>query len=231
MFETTFRVVLYALVAATSPLALGATLAVLKSTRPRINGIAFAIGFFAAQAIVLLLAFAIGDASFSEPKDNHETITSLVALALGVALLAAAAAVRSRSRRPRVPREPRAAGARTKAMVTRLSRLKPAAALGTGIALGIGGPKRLGLTFIVAATISGAALGSAEEVSLVAVYVLVASVLVWAPVALYVFFGTRATDWIAHAQAWVSEHQEPLTFYPSLVVGLGLTVDALFRLL
>ena len=30
---------------------------------------------------------------------------------------------------------------------------------------------------------------------------------------------------------WVSEHQQPLTFYPSLVVGAGLTVDALIRLL
>ena len=228
MIETTFRVVLYALVAATSPLALGATLAVLKSTRPRINGLVFAIGFLVAQSVVLLAAFAIGDSSFAEPKDNHETITSLVALALGLALLATAAAVRSR---PRVPREHRAAGPRTKAMVTRLSRLKPVAALGTGIALGIGGPKRLGLTFIVAATISGAALGSAEEISLVGVYVLVASVLVWAPVTLYVFFGTRATDWIAREQAWVSEHQQPLTFYPSLVVGAGLTLDALFRLL
>ena len=106
-------------------------------------------------------------------------------------------------------------------MVTRLSRLKPGAALGTGIALGIGGPKRLGLTLIVAATISAAALGSAEELSLVAIYVLVATALVWVPVALYVLFGTRATDWIADAQLWVSAHQQPLTFYPSLVVGRG----------
>jgi hypothetical protein len=227
MLDTAFRVVLYALVAATSPLALGATLGVLKSTRPRTNGIAFAIGFLVAQAAICLLAFAIGDASLAEPKNNHETIASLLALVLGLALLAAAAHVRSRSR---VPRDRRPAGPRTKAMLTRLSRLKPGAALGTGIALGIGGPKRLGITLIVAATISAAALGSAEELSLVATYVLVATALVWVPVALYVFFGTRATDWIARAQVWVSDHQQPLTFYPSLVVGLGLTVDALFRL-
>jgi hypothetical protein len=228
MLETTLRVVLYALVAATSPLALGATLAVLKSTRPRINGVAFAIGFLVAQTVVLSLAFAIGDASFAEPKDNHETITALIELALGLALLATAARVRSRAR---VPHEHRSAGPRTKAMVTRLSRLKPGAALGTGIALGIGGPKRLGLTFVVAATISAAALGRGEEVGLVAVYVLVGTALVWVPVTLYVVFGTRATSWIADAQAWVSEHQQPLTFYPSLIVGVALTVDAVVRLL
>jgi hypothetical protein len=228
MLETGLRVALYGLVAATSPLALGATVAVLKSTRPRINGIVFAIGFLVAQAAVLLIAFAIGDASFAEPKKNHETIASLLELAVGLALLAAAAHVRSR---PRAPREPRPTTSRTKAMVARLSRLKPGAALGTGIALGIGGPKRLGLTLIVAAAISAAALGSAEELSLGAMYVLVATALVWVPVALYVVFGTRATDGIARAQLWVSAHQQPLTFYPSLVVGVGLVVDALIHLL
>jgi hypothetical protein len=228
MLETTFRVVVYALVAATSPLALGATLAVLKSTRPRINGVAFAIGFLVAQTVVLLLAFAIGDASFAEPKDDHETITALIALALGLGLLATAARVRSRAR---VPHEHRSAGPRTKAMVSRLSRLKPGAALGTGLALGIGGPKRLGLTFVVAATISGAALGSGQEVALVAVYVLVGTALVWIPVTLSVVFGTRATNWIAGAQSWVTEHQRPLMFYPSLIVGAALTIDAIVRLL
>ena len=147
---------------------------------------------------------------------------------LGLALLAAAAHVRSRRR---VPREHRAAGPRTKAMVTRLSRLKPAAALGTGLALGIGGPKRLGLTLVVAATISAAALGGAQELSLVGLYVLVGTVLVWVPVTLFVVFGTRATEWIADAQAWVSRREQPLTFYPSLIVGIALIVDALFRLL
>lgn len=116
-------------------------------------------------------------------------------------------------------------------MLTRLSRLTPGAALGTGVALGIGGPKRLGLTLIVAATISAAALGSTAELGLVAVYLLVGTVLVWVPVTLFVLFGTRATDWINRAQAWVSQHEQPLTFYPSLVVGVGLTADALIRLL
>ena len=194
MLETALRVVLYALVAATSPLALGATLAVLKSARPRSNGLAFAIGFLVGQSAICLLAFGIGDASLGEPKNNHETFQAILELVLGAALLAAAVHVWSR---PREPREHRPMGPRTKAMVTRLSRLTTGAALGTGIVLGIGGPKRLALTLIVAATISAAALGSAEELILVALYVLVGTVLVWVPVALYTFFGTRATDWIA----------------------------------
>jgi hypothetical protein len=228
MLDTTIRVVLYGLVAATSPLALGATLAVLKSKQPRINGSAFAIGFLAGQSAVIVLAFFVGDASIAEPKNNHETLVAILALGFGIVLLATAMHVRSRGREPRPHRS---LGPRTKAMLTRLSRLTPGTALGTGIALGIGGPKRLTLTLLVAATISAAALGGASELSLVAVYVLVATVLVWAPVTLYVVFGTRATDWIDHAQEWVSLHEQPLTLYPSLVVGLGLIADALIRLL
>ena len=228
MVETLFRVVLYALVAATSPLALGATMAVLKSTRPRINGVVFAAGFVMGQAVFCILAFVIGDASFGGPRNDHATVRSLFELALGLALLATAGHVRARAR---APRQHRPAGPRTKAMITRLSRLKPVAALTTGVALGIGGPKRIGITLVVAATISAAALGSAEEVSLVFVYVLVATGLVWVPVALFVVFGSRATDRLVNAQSWVSAHQQPLTFWPSLVVGAGLTADAVIRLL
>jgi hypothetical protein len=228
MLDITVRVFVYGLVAATSPLALGATLAVLKSNHPRVNGSAYAIGFLVGQSAVVLLAFFVGDASFGEPKDNHETIESLLALLVGIALLATAARVRSH---PRESRPRRALGPRTKAMLDRLSRLSPGAALGTGLALGIGGPKRLGLTLVVAAAISGAALGSASEFSLVAVYVLVATVLVWVPVTLFIVFGTRATEWVDGAQRWVSAHQQPLTFYPALVVGVGLTADGLLRLL
>ena len=77
MSSTTFRVLLYALVAATSPLALGATLAVLRSRHARINGLAFAIGFVATQAAVCLLAFVFDAASLAELDDSQHTFGSV----------------------------------------------------------------------------------------------------------------------------------------------------------
>src|SRR4249919_1818577 len=94
MTSTTFRVLLYALVAATSPLALGATLAVLRSQHARINGLAFAIGFVATQAAVCLLAFAFDAASLAELDDGSHTIGSVLALVFGIALLCAAGYLR-----------------------------------------------------------------------------------------------------------------------------------------
>jgi len=223
LVETTFRIFLYALVAATSPLALGATLAVLKTAQPRINGLVFAVSFVVAQAVVLLVVVAIGVASLGERKSAHETLAGLFVLAFGLALLGAAVHLR---RRRGLPHEHRRAGPRTKAILERLEHLTPRAAAGTGMLLGIGGPKRLGITIICAGTISAAALARSEDLALGTMYVLVGTALVWVPVGLFVVFGTRATGWMNQAQTWVQAHQDPLTFYPMLVVGIALVGDA-----
>ena len=97
--------------------------------------------------------------------------------------------------------------------------------------LGIGGPKRLGITIICAGTITAAALSRSEDLALGTLYVLLGTALVWVPVALYVVFGNRATDWMNQAQAWAQAHQEPLTFYPMVVVGIALVGDAVIGFL
>jgi hypothetical protein len=229
ILETTFRIFLYALVAATSPLALGATLTVLRTAKPRINGMVFAVSFLVAQTVVLLIVFAIGDESLGNRESAHETLTSLFVLAFGLTLLGAAAHLRRRRGMPREPRGP--AASRTKAVLDRLEHLTPRAAAGTAVLLGIGGPKRLGITIICAGTITAAALSRSEDLALGTLYVLLGTALVWVPVGLYVVFGSRATDWMNQAQAWAQAHQEPLTFYPMVVVGIALVGDAVVSLL
>jgi Sap, sulfolipid-1-addressing protein len=227
MTSTTLRILLYALVAATSPLALAATLAVLRSKRGRINGAAFAIGFLVTQAAVCLLAFVFDAASLAQREDSQHTLGSFLALGFGIALLVTAAYLH---RHPR-HHEQRPLGPRTQAMMTRLEQLTLGAALGTGAALGFGGPKRLSITVLGAATISAADLPIDQELGLVALYVLMATVLVWIPVVLFIVFGTRATDWMNAAQEWAYAHEQPLTFYPSLVLGVVLVVESLTFLL
>jgi threonine/homoserine/homoserine lactone efflux protein len=219
------HVVLFALVAATSPLALASVLVVLTSGRGRLNGIAFAIGFVFGQAAFCVLALVLGTLSVPDASDRIPVLKALATLALGLALLAAAAYVR---RRRSVPTRPEP-NTRTEAFRRRLATLRPPTALGTGFLLGIGGPKRIGLTLIVTATITASALGSAYETTLAIVYVLLATVLVWVPVLLYVAFGQRAADWLTRVQTWITAHSEPLTFYPSAVLGVVLVVDGIVQ--
>src|SRR5215510_12623151 len=97
MIHTAWRVFLYALVAATSPLALTSTLFVLRSGRPRINGILYAGGFLFTQTFVLVLALAIGVASVTH-GDHHEDIEYGLTLFFGVLLLVAAFYLRAHPR-------------------------------------------------------------------------------------------------------------------------------------
>jgi len=232
MAHTAWRVFLYGLVAATSPLALTTTLVVLRSGRPRINGLIYGIAFVAAASIVLLVVVAVGTATSLGSHDGHQTFQALVALVFGAGLLVTAVYVRRHPPDPHahdgppVPRRP----SRLTGVTDRIGRIGPLQALGIGVALGIGGPKRLGITLLVAGTITAAGLGTGTGVAIGATYIVVATVLVWLPVGLYVVAGERAEEWIASAQRWVGAHQATLTFYPSLVVGLVLIADAVLQL-
>lgn len=217
---------MFALVAATSPLALASVIAVLTSGRGRLNGSAFAIGFVAGQALFCALALVVGAAASPNHEKRFPTFQSLLVIAFGVALLVVAAYFRGHppSTEPH-PRSPR-----TEAFHARLSSLSPATAVGTGLALGIGGPKRIAVTLIATATIEAAGLRSAATVGVAVLYVAIATALVWVPVGLYVVFGTRAAGWLADGQQWASRHRETLTFYPSAVLGVVLVLDGIIQL-
>jgi Sap-like sulfolipid-1-addressing protein len=226
MIHTAWRVFLYALVAATSPLALTSTLFVLRSGRPRINGLLYAGGFLATQTFVLLLALAVGVASVTH-GDRHPGFEYGVTLLFGALLVVAAFYLRAHPRAHATKSGPNKATA----VLGRIKHLSPGQALGVGAALGIGGPKRITVTLLVAAAIAASGLGFVSSATIAIEYIVIGTVLVWLPVVLYVFAGKRAEEWIATAQAWASEHEQTLTFYPALIVGIVLVVDGLVELL
>ena len=231
MVHTAWRVFLYGLVAATSPLALTTTLVVLRSGRGRINGILYAASFLAASTLVLLAVVGIGVAT-SYTHEGHPTFQAFLALVFGCALLYAAYYVRRHpharhTAAPATPRRPN----RLLEMTNRIEHLGPLQAIGVGLAFGIGGPKRFGITVLVAGTITASGLRTGAGVAIGATYIIVGTVLVWLPVAMYVVAGHLAEQYIADAQQWVTARQDALTFWPSLVVGAVLVLDGLYGLL
>jgi hypothetical protein len=208
-------------VAATSPLALASVLVVLTGAGARLKGAALAVGFVAGQTAFLVLGFAFGAASAPD-GDNHPNVVAALAIAFGLALLLTAVYVRRHRADP-----PRGPHPRTVAIRTRLANLRPLTALGSGLLLGIGGPKRITVTLVVSATIAASGSSTARAVGLGVLYIAVATVLVWAPVLLYILFGERATDLLTRGQVWISRNKEPLTFFPSAVLGTFLVVDGI----
>lgn len=225
MAETASRTLLFALVAGASPIAIVATLAALSSRRGRTNGLALLIGFLLGQSAAFLAAFLIGSAAHTNLEANDQA-AAVLELAFGLALLAIAWPER-RNRRD----GPNQGHSRTKALLERLKGLRPATAFTLGALLGVGGVKRLSITIVAGATVGVAGLLPAEELLLGLLYVVVASTLVWLPVALYLVAGSHADERIAAAEGWLTANERRVTFFSTLLFGFLLTSDALVRLL
>lgn len=214
------QILFYGLLAAASPGALLAALGVLSTRRPRANGAAFAAGFVIGQSVGLLLPLLIGSTTVPSGSSNS-TISASFQLAVGLMLLAAA----YRARQPR-PSPVVGGKSRTAAVLARLAGVTPRTAFSIGIPFGIG-VKRLAISILAASTISLAGLSQSEEARLGALYVIVASVLVWLPVALYLIAGKRADDGVSSTKEWLAGNQRKLTFLSWLVLGVLFIVDAL----
>jgi threonine/homoserine/homoserine lactone efflux protein len=223
--ETAWRILLFALVAAASPIAIVSTLAVLTSRRGRTNGIAFVTGFVLGEAAAFLAAFLVGSAATAD-REAHEQLATALELAFGLALLALAW-----PQRRRTAAEAGDGRSRTKALLDRLRRLRPGTAFALGTLLGVGGVKRLSITVVAGTTVGIANLLPVEELALGALYVVVAGVLVWAPVGVYLVAGARADEWMRHTEEWLTSNERRLTFVSTLFFGFLLTGDALVRLL
>jgi hypothetical protein len=215
----TFRILVYGVIAGLSPLALAGIFAVLGTERGRVNGALFTLGFVLAETLVCLVFIAIGSASIGS-RDQRETVVAVGEIVLGVAMILTA--LRARRAPPEPP--PLDHESRTAQLLARLSRLNSREAGLVGAALGVGGPKRLALTVLAAGTISAATVRFGQKAGLVAIFVAVATVLVWVPTAMYLGTITGGPDRLEQAQTWLEENSRELTSVPLLVFGVLLIV-------
>jgi Sap, sulfolipid-1-addressing protein len=216
------HVLVYALAAAASPLVLTATFVVIRSERPRENGIAFLSGFLLGTAIACALGLLVGQAAVDH-LDSHEAIEGALAVLLGIALLAVG--LRARHAQPR----PEAEGSRGSAILAGLGRVRPAAAFSMAGLLGFGGPKRLVLTFLAMGSVSEAGVGDIGGLTLVAVYIAVATATVLVPVGIVIVAGERAAVILARGQSWLTVHAAALRVWLAVGIGVALIVDGIVR--
>ena len=225
MTSATAYVLFYALVAAISPVVLTATVIVLRSGRPRANGIAFLTGFVVGTSLAAIVGLIVGEAIVTR-VDSHQTLQGLLTLLLGIALIGVGL------RERRTPSAPVGApeSGRMAAILAGLERVGPGAALSMAGLLGFGGPKRLVLTLLAMASISQAELGDVADLTLLVLYVTVSTVLVSVPVAFVLIAGRRAAEIIARCQSWLDANRALVSVWLALAFGIALVVDGLFRL-
>lgn len=224
MIREALHLIPYALVAALSPLGFAATIAVLESGR--LKALGFAIGFVTGQLATCAVLVAIGRVAPSH-SDHYATVQAVIEIVFAVALLWIA--LRVRRLPPPVAKEGHSE--RSQAMLDRLGRLHVLTAVVAGLLLGIGGPKRLVLTGLAAASITAAQLGDSADVVLVGFYGALATVLVWAPVLMFEVVGDRAVVWLDAAQVWLARHQRQAISLTLALLGVLLLVDGAIALL
>jgi len=209
----------YALLAALSPLAFTATLAVMQTSR--IRALAFGVGFVAAQLSVCGVFVVVGVAVTGASSRSHSELVGVLEIVLAVALVITAVRLRRSTREERT-----GPGDRTRAMLERLSRIRITTGLVAGMLLGIGGPKRLLLTALAATVVTAAGTDGRGQAALVVVYGTVATVLVWLPITAFLLVGERTVKIMHAAHKALSGRQREVSFYALLLVAALLILDA-----
>ena len=205
---------------AVSPLPIVAMILMLATPQGRADGSLFGVGWLAGLAVlgavVLLLA---GPAGASDDGDQAAW-TGWLKLLLGV--LALLLAVRQWRSRP-APGAP----AHMPRWMAGLDKLQPGGALGLGALLSAANPKNGGLTIAAAATIAGAGLAGGEQAVALAVFVLIGSIGVLAPLIVYLVAGARAAETLDTWRTWAADHNAALVAVLFLVFGFKLVGDGI----
>jgi Sap, sulfolipid-1-addressing protein len=205
---------------AVSPLPIVAMILVLATPRARANGSLFGIGWLAGLAVLGAVVLALAGSADASAEGEPAAWTGWLTLLLGVlALLLAARQWRGRPAPGVEPEMPR--------WMASIDRLKPGGALGLGALLSAVNPKNGGLTIAAAATIAGAGLAGVEQAVVLAVFVLIGSIGVLAPLVVYLVAGEGAARTLDGWKTWASTHNAAVMAVLFLVFGFKLVGDGI----
>jgi threonine/homoserine/homoserine lactone efflux protein len=205
---------------ALSPIPIIAVILMLTTPRARTNGPAFVLGWLVGLAavgtVVLLLA---GPASSGE-DGGKPAWAGWVELILGVLVLLVA--LRQFRGRPRAGQEPS-----MPKWMSAIDDFGAGKALGLAVVLSAANPKNLLLAVAGATTIAQTGIETSEQIIAYAVFAVVASIGVAAPVVLYLALGRRSAEMLAHLKNWMTTYNAVIMAVLCLVIGVKLIGDAI----
>jgi hypothetical protein len=108
-----------------------------------------------------------------------------------------------------------------------LDKLKPGGALGLGALLSGVNPKNAALTIAAAATIAGAGLPGGEQAVTLAVFVVIGSIGVLAPLIVYLVGGQHAARTLDTWKTWAADHNAAVMAVLFVVFGFKLVGDGI----
>ncbi|MFD7872713.1 GAP family protein [Streptomyces sp. NPDC059766] len=205
---------------AVSPLPIIAIIIVLATPRGRLNGLVFATGWvlgLAGLGTVMLLVGGQEDAtSHGQPADW----VGVLKLALG-ALLALLGLKLWRHRPADVTQ------AQLPKWMSAIDRFTPVKVFLLALLLSAGNLKNAPLTIAAAASISSSGLPVGQQIGALAVFVVVASLGLLAPLAVFLVMGERAKKTLGNWKEWATRHNTAIMAVLLFVFGLKLLGDGI----
>ena len=205
---------------ALSPVPIIAVILMLVTPRARSNGPAFVVGWLvglAAVGVVVLVIAAPAGAS-----DEGEPATWLSVLKLVLGLLLVLIALRQWRGRPREGEQ-----AVTPKWMGAIDSFAPPKAAGAGVVLSAANPKNVLLAVAAAATIAQTEIPGGEGAVAYAVFAVLATVGVAAPVVIYFALGDRAGPTLEGLKAWMARNNAAIMAVLCLVIGAKLVGEAI----
>ncbi len=208
---------------ALSPVPIIAVVLMLATPKGRTNGPAFLTGWVLGMALLGTIVLLIASGASASKHGSPATWVSIVKIVLGVLLLLLA--VKQWRGRPRGGSEPE-----LPAWMKSIDTFTPVKSAGMGVLLSAVNPKNLLLVVGAAAAIAQTGASAIGQAVALIVFIVLATLGVGAPVAIYFFMGDRATKILGGLHDWMARENATIMAVLCLIIGAKLIGDAITAL-
>ncbi len=210
----------YGVGVALSPVPIIAVVLMLATPQGRINGPTFLAGWIVGIAVLGTIVLLVASGASASNHGAPATWVSIVKIVLGVLLLLLAA--KQWRARPRGDAEPE-----LPAWMKTIDTFTPVKSIGIGVLLSAINPKNLLLVVGAAAAIAQTGVSTLDQAVALAVFTVIATLGVGAPVAIFFLMGSRATKILGDLHEWMARENATIMAVICLIIGAKLIGDAI----
>jgi threonine/homoserine/homoserine lactone efflux protein len=208
---------------ALSPVPIIAVVLMLATPKGRVNGPAFLAGWVVGIAVLGTIVLLVASGASASTHGAPATWVSIVKIVLGVLLvLLAVKQWRGRPRGDAAPELPK--------WMKTIDTFTPGRSVAMGVVLSVVNPKNLLLVVGAAAAIAQTGASTVNQAVALIVFIVIATIGVGAPVAIYYLMGDRATKILADLHDWMARENATIMAVICLIIGAKLIGDAISAL-
>ena len=205
---------------AISPLPIIAVVLMLGTPRARANGPAFAAGWLAGLTIVGTIVLVLAGGNATQDTGEPATWASVLKLVFGILFLLMAGRIWHRRPKPGEQAE-------MPKWMQAIDSFNAGKSFGAGALLSGLNPKNLALTAAAAVAIAQTEISGGQEAVALAVFILLASLTILAPVVIYFAMGEKAKEILDGLKSFMAAHNAAIMTVLLLVLGAKLIGDAI----